>query len=238
MKALKGKINLNDALFIFDRGYASMQLMKAITSEEINAYFLMRVRRKFNLQIDNAPQGSSIITLANELDVRIIKFILPSGEEETLMTNLYDLDESLFMELHFKRWPIEVKYDLVKNKLELPNFTGWSSNVIRQDFWISMLLANVAATAKMEADTIIRKERQDKGNKYEYQANVNTIIASLRSRFADAIFQENPRKRKREINIIIEEISKSVVPIRKDRHVLRKQSKRKVKYHHNKKSNV
>jgi len=215
-----------------------MQLMKAITSEEINAYFLMRVRRKFNLQIDNAPQGSSIITLANELDVRIIKFILPSGEEETLMTNLYDLDESLFMELHFKRWPIEVKYDLVKNKLELPNFTGWSSNVIRQDFWISMLLANVAATAKMEADTIIRKERQDKGNKYEYQANVNTIIASLRSRFADAIFQENPRKRKREINIIIEEISKSVVPIRKDRHVLRKQSKRKVKYHHNKKSNV
>ena len=30
------------------------------------------------------------------------------------------IEESEFKELYFKRWPVEVKFDIVKNKLELP----------------------------------------------------------------------------------------------------------------------
>ena len=198
----------------------------------------MRVRRKFNLDADDAPMGGSLIKLADDIEVRVVKFVLPSGEAETLITDLYDLDEGMFQELYFKRWPVEVKYDIVKNKLELPNFTGWSSNVIRQDFWISMLLANVAATAKAEADVKIKEERAGKNNKYEYQANVNTVIASLRSRFADAVFDGEPIRRRRKVDLIIMEVAKSVVPVRPDRDVPRKKNSRKVKYHHNKKSNV
>lgn len=238
LDALKGIIQMEDSLFIYDRGYASKTLIRKIAGADIGAYFLMRVRRKFNLDVDAAPLGSSIVKLADDLQVRVVKFVLPSGETEMLITNLFDLDEGLFQELYFKRWPVEIKYDIVKNKLELPNFTGWSSNVIRQDFWISMLLANVAATAKAEADVKIKEERAGKNNKYEYQANVNTVIASLRSRFADAVFDENPITRSRKVNLIIAEVAKSVVPIRPGRDVPRKTTNRKVKYHHNKKSNL
>ena len=92
----------------------------------------------------------------DDVKVRIVKFTLPSGEIETLLTNLFDIDESEFKELYFRRWRIEVKYDVVKNKLEMPCFGGFSENVIMQDFWISMYLANMAAIAKNEADEKIK----------------------------------------------------------------------------------
>ena len=122
-----------------------------------------------------------MITMYGDLSLRIVKFELPSGEIETLLTNLFDIEESEFKELYFKRWPVEVKFDIVKNKLELPNFGGFTD-------WISMYLANMAAIVKNEADEKIKDARKDKNNKYEYQANVNTLIGSLRERLADAVF--------------------------------------------------
>ena len=72
----------------------------------------------------------------NGMRVRVVKFILPSGQTETLITDLFDMPESRFQELYFLRWGLEEKYDVVKNKLELPNFTGRTVNVLYQDFWI------------------------------------------------------------------------------------------------------
>ena len=57
---------------------------------------------------------------------------------------------------------VEVKYDIVKNKLELPNFSGFTKNILMQDFWISMYLANMAAIAKAEADLKIQEARKEK----------------------------------------------------------------------------
>lgn len=232
---LAGQIQMEDTVFIFDRGYASKDMIKAVL--DVKAHFLMRVKRNFNADIDAAPMGSSFVTLENGIRVRVIKFALASGEIETLITDLFDLDESVFKELYFLRWPVEIKFDIVKNKLELPNFTGFSENILRQDFWISMVLANAVSVAKSEADETIKNEREEKENRYEYQANVNNIIASMRHRFADAVFCPNPVLRMIRINKILQEIASSVVPKRPDRAVTRK-SARKTKYHHNKKYNV
>lgn len=173
------------------------------------------------------------------VDVRIVKFTLPSGEIETLITNLFDLTEERFKELYFKRWPVEVKYDIVKNKLELPNFGGVTENIIMQDFWISMYLANMAAIAKHEADEKIAADRKDKQNKYEYQANVNTVIGSLRNRLADAVFCSDSKTKDKLLDRIFLEIRHSVVPKRPDNgSIPRYQNPRKAKFHHNKKSNL
>lgn len=229
-------IVMEDSLFIYDRGYASIKLIKRIL--ELQGHFLMRVRKKFSLAVDNAPMGDSHVMLDETISVRVIKFELSSGEVETLITSIEDLEESIFPALYFLRWPVEIKYDIVKNKLELPNFTGWTSNVIRQDFWISMLLTNVAAVAKTESDAKIKEDRKGKDNKYEYQTNVNTIVSSVKARFADAVFQRLTFLRMKKIDAIIAEVVKSAVPIRPNRCVPRKENSRKVKYHHNKKSNV
>lgn len=229
-------IDLKQAIFIMDRGYASQALIEFL-SEKSN--YLFRLRTKFNTEIDALSIGSHIITMYDNLKVRVVKFALPYGEIETLLTNLFDLDKSIFKELYFKRWRVEVKYDVVKNKLEMPCFGGFSENVIMLDFWISMYLANMAAIAKNEADAKIKADREDKDNKYEYQANVNTLIGSFRDKLADAVFSRNPGQREKKLKRIIQEIRKSVVPIRPDDgNTTRYENPRKSNFHHNKRSNL
>ena len=232
-----GKIlDLKDCIFIMDRGYASQELIELLSEK---SHYLFRLRTKFSTNIDALPLGSHVITMYDDVKVRIVKFTLPSGEIETLMTDLFDLDETEFKDLYFRRWRIEVKYDVVKNKLEMPCFGGFSENVIMQDFWISMYLANVAAIAKNEADEKIKDQRLDKDNKYEYQANVNTLIGSMRDRLADAVFSRNPSQREKKLKRIIDEIQRSVVPVRSDDgSVPRYDNNRSVNFHHNKRSNL
>ena len=235
IRKLKGRIRMEDTVFLFDRGYPSKELIEAIL--QAGAHFIMRVRRKFNVDVDAAPMGSSVVILTGGIRVRVVKFTLPSGQTETLISDLFDMEESAFKELYFLRWSVEEKYDVVKNKLELPNFTGRTVNVLYQDFWISMLLANVVSVAKAESDGKIQTKRVGKTNQYQYQTNVNNAIASLRNRFADAVFCPDPSLRAMRVDAIIREIAASVVPQRPDRNVPRKKA-RKAKYHHNKKSNV
>jgi hypothetical protein len=56
-----------------------------------------------------------------------------------------------FKKLYFKGWPIEKKYDDVKNKLEVENFSGILAENIRQDFYSAMTLANIAGDLYKEA---------------------------------------------------------------------------------------
>jgi hypothetical protein len=112
-------------LIIFDRGYPSAQFI-----EEIGVYsfeYLMRVRTKWNVEVD-AVLKDGLIELSNGITTRVVKFKLPSGEEEALLTSLFELPYHAFKELYFKRWPIETKYDIVKNKLMLENFSGYTNS--------------------------------------------------------------------------------------------------------------
>lgn len=153
-------------LYIFDRGYPSEELIRRLS---LQSHYLMRVKTKFNRKIDKLPLGNHVITMYGDIRVRVFKFTLPSGEIKMLITNLFDLPDEEFKPLYFKRWRIEIKYDVVKNKLELPNFNGFTENIILQDFWISMYMLNIAAVAKHEADAKIQAERA-----------VKEIITSIR----------------------------------------------------------
>ena len=229
-------IDLKEAIFIFDRGYPSRDLINDLYHK---SHFLMRLKNKFNKEIDALGLGSHIITpYDRNQPIRVVKINLDSDEIETLITNLFDLDEADFKDLYFKRWSVETKYDIVKNKLELPNFTGFSPNVIYQDFWISMYMLNVAAIAKYESDMLIKEERLHKSNKYQYQTNVNNLIGTLRSKFANAVFFATEEERNKIIQDIIQKIKRAVVPIDRDRSKVRRGKIRTAKFHHNRKSNL
>lgn len=102
-----------------------------------------------------------------------------------------------------------------------------------------MYLVNMAAIAKNEEDQKIKAVRKDKNNKYEYQANVSTLIGSMRERLADAIFSRNPSHRVKKLNRIILEIQNSVVPIRPDDgKTPLYENTRNCKFHHNRRSNL
>ena len=222
-----------EKLLIFDRGYPSAALIHELDVQGL--HFLMRVKSKWNREIDETTAADSLVKVNEVTTIRVVKFQLPSGETETLVTNLFNLTLEEFPALYFKRWAIETKYDVVKNKLALENFTGYSENVILQDFWAVMYLANLATVAKDEANAIAQKERADKKNKYTYAPNMNQVVASLKDHLVEACFAKSEEERTRRVGIILMEIKKSVVPIRPNRSVKRPSNPRKAKFHHNRK---
>jgi IS4 transposase len=70
--------------------------------------------------------GSKVIKLSEDIKTRVIVFRLQSREREALITNVEEgeLEPAVFPELYYKRWPVETKYNQVKQKFELENFYG------------------------------------------------------------------------------------------------------------------
>ena len=224
------------SLVLFDRGYPSIEFLAFLQTNGIR--FLMRCKRKWNCVVDETQSDDFTLELNQDVSLRVIRVLLPSGETETLLTNLFEAPYEQFMPLYFRRWPVETKYDILKNKLELCNFTGCSPNAIRQDFWASIHLANIAAVAKAEADQAIQASRVNSENKYTYQTNTAQLIGTLKDRFIRACLLQDGSLRCHAIQGIIDEISLAVSPIRPNRSFSRNPWPRKAKFCFNRRSNI
>lgn len=227
-------------LFLYDRGYASFELIDWHVQNGVQ--FVMRVRDKFNVAIDEQTKPDGVVWLeqnGKRIRVRVIKFKLDSGETETLITQLTDkrMGIQAFKKLYFFRWPVETKYDLVKNKLQIENFTSRTIEGIQQDFYATLYLTNTVAISAFDAQAEIDEARKDKENHYDYQANRNELIGILKDRFVQAVVQEDPDKSSTMIQCIVDEIAQSVVPKRLGRSIPRNPLPRKSKFHHNHKIN-
>jgi hypothetical protein len=227
-------------LVIFDRGYPSFELIEIL--ESMGFKYVMRVKRAFNKDVDSQTKRDGYVWLKQgekRIHVRVIKFLLDSGEEEVLLTNIADrrLGKNVFKKLYFMRWPIETKYDIVKNKLEIENFNTRTIEGVQQDFYATMLLANFVAAAAIDVIEEIQEVRKDKGNKYTYKANINEIIGILKDRLTFALLSDSKEVQAAHIDFILDEIKKHVTPIKLNRSVPRNKNPRKAKFKHNQKSN-
>ena len=227
----------NNNLIIFDRGYASSELISILSDTEI--HFLMRVRSKFNKDIDEMAYNEGFVAIEHDkktYNLRVIKFPLDSGETETLITDLTEdkFKTEEFKGLYFKRWPIETRYDIVKTRLQLENFTGKTVLSVLQDFFVSMFLSNMATFAKYITDAKIKKNNENKGLKYEYKTNINILIGKLKNNLVLALLEESPKRRDKAMRKVINEIIKNQIPIRPGRQVERKLPRKK-RFHMNKK---
>ncbi|AVP56098.1 transposase IS4 family protein [Clostridium tetani] len=215
-------------LILFDRGYPSHDFIKFIESKNIK--YLMRVSSKFFKAVVNAPNEDQIMDISykgSSVKMRVLKFELDSGITEILITNIFNEDFIVadFKELYFKRWGIEVKYNEIKNKLQIENFTGETPIAIEQDFYATMYLANMVALAKQDANQVIEEKYKEKKLKYEYKVNTNVLIGKLKDTLITMIATNNPWKRSRMLKYIEEEIQRNVIPVRPDRKFKRKENK-------------
>ena len=229
-------------LLIFDRGYFSLDFLEALLEGE-EREFLFRIPTKRLAQADTLPVGVHSLRVelkdGRRVRVRVVKFALPTGEVETLVTNCFlkGLRVDDFQSLYFMRWPAETKFDIVKNKIAMENFSGRTVEAIYQDVFVSLYLANMVAIFKDSADQQIRKKRQGQPNKYEYQANINEIVGSFHDRFILACIEDLADTRKFRCDALLVEIEQSVVPIRPSRSVPRPTAVRHLKFYHNRKAN-
>ena len=225
------------AVVIFDRGYPSKDFIKYLQDKEIK--YVMRIQRRFNPRIDRMKNGSKVIRLSLGIQTRAIVFQLTSGEREALITNLEEaeMETAAFPELYYQRWPIETKYNQVKQKLELENFSGRLVDNIRQDFYAMMTVSNLPAGSLREANEKIPKGTRKKERRYEYRANVNHAIGVLKDRLIGIMITDDSLTRKYLYRELVAEIRWRIVPIRPNREVPRKEYVRKPHFHHNHKSN-
>jgi hypothetical protein len=238
---LRNHASFSKELILFDRGYASFDLIEDLESKSIS--YLMRLKSKFNVDIDEMGLGIHSYTLTKDghtpIKVRIVKFKLKTGEIETLLTNLFDqsICEEEFKDLYSLRWRIETQFDVEKNKLELENFSSKKEDGIYQDFFASVFLYNIISIAKNDMQPIIDKAREKKGNKLKYKLNFNQTIGVFKEKLIRALLIDDGEKRANTVTDIINSLKNKVVPIRLDRSVTMNKNPRKAKHHYNKKSN-
>ncbi|WP_032078992.1 IS4 family transposase [Clostridium drakei] len=216
-------------LILFDRGYPSKDFISFIESKNIK--YLMRVCAAFLKAVVNVQDEDQIVEVKCKkeiIKIRVLKFELDSGTNEILITNIYNKTFTVndFKKLYFRRWGIEVKYNELKSRLQIENFSGETPIAIKQDFYATMYLSNMVSLAKKDANAIIEKSNADKDLKHEYKVNTNILIGKLKTSLVVMLLEKNHRKRCEILNKIMEEISKNVIPIRPKRQYARRMTVR------------
>ncbi len=172
-------------LIIGDRGYPSYKLCAKILGQE--ADFIFRCSRASfsgaqELFENDLFENQVILKkkefhckedsdLPEEMSVRFVKIILDTGEEEVLITSLLDTEKyptEDFKHLYWLRWGIETYFDILKNRLNLENFTGKSSESVRQDFFSTIMISNYESIMTADAQEILDAK---KANKYDQKIN-------------------------------------------------------------------
>ena len=110
------------------------------------------------------------------LSLRVIRFRLPGGAFENLITNLPDTEFCLedFMELYHLRWNQETAYRDLKYPLCLKAFHSKKYEYIVQEVWARAILHNFC----MEITIHVEIPRKD--TKHVYQANYSEAIKICR----------------------------------------------------------
>ncbi len=230
---------INNPVFIMDRGYPSAELIDAIV--QANYKFVMRCSSEF-LRNMNIPAQDNILIhqfakLKHPTKIRVVKVRLSPENTEYLVTNLFDSDITVdeLGDLYHKRWGIESKYNDIKNKLEIENFTGYSPDAILQDFYASLFLANLAGALEFDLHEEIEATHADPKNKYEYRMNLNMTIAELKRVVVEMLITKSKLKRLRLFSRMKSRLMKAVVPVRPNRDFPREKRHKSAKFSQNSK---
>lgn len=205
-------IKKND-LVVLDRGYGARWLFYLL--QHMKAHYIIRVQHNFGADVDSFWDSNETerIIEVKELPTkskmklkklgydfkpfkfRLVKVVLDNGEIEVLATSLLNsekFDSKFLKETYELKWGIEVNYNHLKNHIELGNFTGYSVQVVRQDFFANILLANIQALLVRDAQEEMNKKNEDKELKYEYKINKNLSLGFLKERVVDILLSNKP----------------------------------------------
>ncbi len=91
------------------------------------------------------------------MSVRVVRFILPSGEYETLVTTLprETFPRHVIAELYHRRWGIETSFRSLKYFVGLVNLHGRSEDFVAQELYASLTVFNFAS--RVTSAVAIRK---------------------------------------------------------------------------------
>lgn len=230
---------ITNPLYIMDRGYPCSALMELIG--KLKQHYLMRCDKTFLSAVKFA--GTDVVVThkfvkgTEPVRFRIITITLPNGEKEYLVTNIFDskFNEATMAELYRMRWGIETKYNDLKGKLQIENFTGNTPIAICQDFYATVYLANLAGVIALDYRDEIEAFHNSPENLHTYKLNVNLTISALKQNVIELLLADSRRRSSMILNKIALRLHSAVVPIRPGRSFDRKRQHKLSKYPQNRK---
>lgn len=223
-----------DSIYIMDRNYVSFDFLAFLQKNDIK--FLSRLNLGYyTKETESMKTKDEIVEIAhtkermkrkyfedketreyakeNKIEVRILKYVLKTGEEEYLITNLKEFSYEELFEIYGKRWNIETLYNSLKNKLQIEKFTSSKEEIIKQDIYASTLVYNMVQTMKNEA----KEDIEQKNYKHEMKINENISIGLFKNEMIYIMLEEDDKKRLKRYDKLCKKILKYKIPIRKDR---------------------
>lgn len=223
-----------NSIYIMDRNYVSFDFLAFLQKSDIK--FLSRLNLGYyKKETESMKTKDEIVEIAktkdrmkrkyfedeetreyakeNKIEVRILKYVLKTGEEEYLITNLKEFSYEDLFEIYGKRWNIETLYNSLKNKLQIEKFTSSKEEIIKQDIYASTLVYNMVQTMKNEA----KEDIEQKKYKHEMKINENISIGLLKNEMIYIMLEEDDKKRLKRYDKLCKKILKYKIPIRKDR---------------------
>lgn len=223
-----------DSIYIMDRNYVSLDFLAFLQKSDIK--FLSRLNLGYyKKETESMKTKDEIVEIAqtkermkrknfedeetreyakeNKIEVRILKYVLKTGEEEYLITNLKEFSYEELFEIYGKRWNIETLYNSLKNKLQIEKFTSSKEEIIKQDIYASTLVYNMVQTMKNEA----KEDIEQKNYKHEMKINENISIGLFKNEMIYIMLEEDEKKRLKRYDKLCKKILKYKIPIRKDR---------------------
>ena len=191
-----------DTLTIYDRYYSNYKMVALHMWQEKERKFLIRANERQNLIKDFIKSGkrSAIaamtpsppaiaglrehgftVTKSTLLKVRLVRVDLPASVE-VLITNLWEednFDTDLFKDLYFMRWGVEINISIQKNILQLESFSGLTVRAVMQDFYATVMVANLHSILIKDAQQTI--DDTTKHHKYPMKINKNKSFGKLKA---------------------------------------------------------
>jgi len=166
----------------------------------------------------------SELKVGDKIKIRAIKVVLENGDIEVLLTSLLSQDiykTEIFKEFYFKRWGVEISYDILKNIFDIENFTGLTQVAINQDFFAIILTNNICSLVMNDVmEEKINLYNSQKKRKYFYQLNRKFSIGCMKDKLI-SMFIKNARI-EQIYQLIEDEIISNLVPIKPCRSFPRK----------------
>jgi len=132
--------------------------------------------------------------LNTEITCRLIKVELENGEREVLCTSLEDsatYPHGEFEQLYHYRWNEEEAYKLLKDRIELEDFSGKTAKAVRQDFHAKVFLITLcAAYAHPIAERVIAEYRADRERKHDQKINRTNALATTMDMLVPALIHK------------------------------------------------
>ena len=190
-----------DMLTIYDRNFSNYKMIALHLWQEKERKFIIRAKEsqkiikafissgKQSSVVDMPPTVSAInglkqcgfiITKETLLRVRLVRVELPNTVE-VLITNLWgeeDHPNKQFKDLYFMRWGVETNISIQKTILQLESFSGQTVQSILQDFYATVMMANLHSILIKDAQNTI--DNSCKQTKYPMKINKNKSFGKLK----------------------------------------------------------